>query len=176
MHSSQQPIKILQVVGGMNRAGVETWLMHILRNIDRARFQMDFLVHSDEPGSYDEEIRSLGSRILCCLNPHNPIAYGSKFLALQQKYGPYDVVHSHVHAFSGYVTLLAKIAGVPRRVVHSHLDTTQVDAGASLFRRTYLAICRRWIQRHATEHLYVSEIAAASLFGVRWSKAAELLP
>lgn len=29
--AKQRPIRILQVVGGMNRGGIETWLMHILR-------------------------------------------------------------------------------------------------------------------------------------------------
>ncbi len=43
----QNPIRILQVVGGMERGGLETWLMHILRNIDRDRFKIDFLVHLD---------------------------------------------------------------------------------------------------------------------------------
>ena len=36
------PIRILHAVGGMNRGGVETWLMHVLRRIDRRRFKMDF--------------------------------------------------------------------------------------------------------------------------------------
>ncbi len=29
------PIRILHIVGTMDRGGAETWLMHILRNIDR---------------------------------------------------------------------------------------------------------------------------------------------
>ncbi|MDK2801602.1 MAG: hypothetical protein PWQ70_3221 [Clostridiales bacterium] len=31
----KKPIRVLHVVGGMNRGGTETWLMHILRNTDR---------------------------------------------------------------------------------------------------------------------------------------------
>ncbi len=64
---SSQPIRILHVVGCMDRGGVETWLMQILRNIDRSRFQMDFLVHTAKPGAYDDEIQALGSRIIPCL-------------------------------------------------------------------------------------------------------------
>ncbi len=47
-----KPVRILHVVGGMNRGGVETWLMHVLRNIDREQYQMDFLVHTTEPYAY----------------------------------------------------------------------------------------------------------------------------
>ena len=43
------PVRVLHVLGGMNRGGVETWLMHVLRHIDRNRFRMDFLVHTVNP-------------------------------------------------------------------------------------------------------------------------------
>lgn len=56
-------IKILQVVGKMHRAGMETLIMNIYRNIDRSEIQFDFCVHSDEPGAYDNEIRKLGGNI-----------------------------------------------------------------------------------------------------------------
>ena len=62
-------VRILHVVGGMNRCGVETWLMHVLRHIDRDRFRMDFLVPTTDPCAYDEEIRSLGSHIIQCPHP-----------------------------------------------------------------------------------------------------------
>ena len=42
--TAQRPIRILHVLRAMNRGGIETWLMHTLRNIDRERFQMEFLV------------------------------------------------------------------------------------------------------------------------------------
>lgn len=45
--------RILQVVGGMDMGGVETWLMHVLRNIDRGRYQIDFLVQNKTPCAYD---------------------------------------------------------------------------------------------------------------------------
>ena len=30
---STRPIRVLQVIGGMNRGGIETWLMHVLRHL-----------------------------------------------------------------------------------------------------------------------------------------------
>jgi hypothetical protein len=36
--------------------------------------------------------------------------------------GPYDVVHSHVHHFSGLILEVARLAGVPVRIAHSHSD------------------------------------------------------
>ena len=67
----------MHVVGGMNRGGAETWLMHVLRNIDRDEFKMDFIVHTDQPCVFDEEIRDLGSKVIPCLNHANPVAVES---------------------------------------------------------------------------------------------------
>ena len=112
-------IRILHVVGGMNRGGIETWLMHILRHIDRDRFQMDFLVHTTSSCAYDQEILSLGSQIIPCCQPSQPWLYALNFRRILREYGPYDIVHSYVHHFSGYVLLLAKLALQPLHLVSS---------------------------------------------------------
>ena len=72
---TQQPIRVLHVLGALNRAGAETWLMNVLRHIDRERFRLDFLVHTTAAGAYDPEVRALGSRIFPCLGTRNPLAY-----------------------------------------------------------------------------------------------------
>src|SRR5215831_6975231 len=115
-----RPLRILQVVGSMNYGGVETWLMHVLRNIDRERYQMDFLVHTNRESSYDRELLSLGSQLHYCRSPRNPLQYAINFHRILKQSGPYDIVHSHVHLFSGYVVALARINGVPVRIAHSH--------------------------------------------------------
>lgn len=165
---STRPIRVLHVVGGMSRGGVETWLMHMLRHVDRDRLKMDFLVHTTSPCPYDDEIRSLGSEVLPCLHPSRPWSYARNFRHILKKHGPYDVVHSHVHHFSGYVLRLAHRVGVPIRIAHSHNDTTAVDRKAGLIRQAYLGLSERWVRRHATLGLAVSRKAAAALFGESW--------
>jgi len=152
----------------MNRAGSETWLMHILRNIDRDRFQMDFLVHTDQPCAYDEEIRALGSKIIPCLDRSKPWLYSRNLKRILHEYGPYDIVHSHVHHFSGYILWLAKQVGVPIRIAHSHNDTSEVDAHASFSRRFYTTLMKGCIQNYATTGLAASRVAAVALFGDDW--------
>jgi glycosyltransferase involved in cell wall biosynthesis len=167
--STKQPrIRILHVVGGMNRGGVETWLMHVLRHIDRDRFQMDFLVHTEKPCPYDDEARVLGSKIIPCLSPSKPWLYGRNFKRILREYGPYDIVHSHVHHFSGYVLYLAKQAGVPIRIAHSHNDTSAIDAKAGLHRRLYLTLTKWLIDRYATLGLAASYKVATVLFNRAW--------
>jgi glycosyltransferase involved in cell wall biosynthesis len=164
----RRPIRILHVIGGMVRGGIETWLMHILRHIDRDRFHMDFLVHRTDPCAYDDEIRSLGSRIIPCpLDRWRPWVYAANFNRILREYGPYDLVHSHVHHFSGYVLRLAKQAGVPLCIAHSHNDTSS-EAKARLYRHLYRRLTQWWISRYATVGLGCSCLAAADLFGCKW--------
>ncbi len=166
---ARRPIRILHVVGGMVRGGIETWLMHILRHIDRDRFHMDFLVHRTDPCAYDDEIRSLGSRIIpCTLDRWRPWAYAANFSRIMREYGPYDVVHSHVHHFSGYVLRIAKQAGVPLCIAHSHNDTSAQEAKAGLYRQLYRRLTQSWISRYANVGLGCSNFAAADLFGSKW--------
>jgi glycosyltransferase involved in cell wall biosynthesis len=152
----------------MHRGGSETWLMHILRHIDRDRFQMDFLVHTTQPRAYNEEIHLLGCKIIPCLYPSKPLLYARNFKRILREYGPYDIVHSHVHYFSGYVLHLAKQAGVPIRIAHSHLDTSLIEAGGGLYKRLYCSLTKWWINRYATLGFGCSRKAATALFGSGW--------
>ncbi|BDG08515.1 glycosyltransferase [Anaeromyxobacter paludicola] len=161
-------IRVLHVVGQMNRGGVETWLMQVLRNADRGAVRMDFLVSARERGHYDAEIEALGSAVIRVASPHRPLRYARDFLSVLRRRGPYQVVDSHVHHFSGVTLALARLAGVPVRIAHSHSDTRELESGGGLARRAYLAAMERSIRRFATDGLAVSGAAACALFGPRW--------
>jgi glycosyltransferase involved in cell wall biosynthesis len=164
-----RPIRILHAVGAMNRGGVETWLMHVLHHIDREQFKMDFLVHTNEPADYDEEIRRLGARIFRCPNHRRPL-YAGRLLKIINRYGPFDVVHSHVHYFSGYILSIARIAGTAVRIAHSHNDTSTVDSAAGPLRKGYTRIMGQLIATNCTCRLAASRLAANSLLGRNWQK------
>jgi glycosyltransferase involved in cell wall biosynthesis len=165
---SPAQIRVLHIVGGMVRGGVETWLMHLLRHIDRDQFQMDLMVHTTTPCAYDDEVRALGSRILPCLGHARPWIYARNFRRIIATHGPYDIVHSHVHHYSGYTLRLAQRAGVPVRIAHSHNDLSSSDYSPSPLRRIYLSTTEQWIRKHATIGLAASNQAAKALFGSEW--------
>jgi glycosyltransferase involved in cell wall biosynthesis len=172
MKTTESPrrIRVLHIVGGMDRGGVETWLMHVLRHIDRERFQMDFMVHTAKPCAYDDEVRALGGRILPCVGHTRPWSYGRNLRHILAAYGPYDVMHSHVHHYSGYTLRLAHRAAIPVRIAHSHCSAGLQNVLPNLFRWTYLKMTKRWLRRFATIGLAVSENAAEALFGLAWQR------
>lgn len=160
-------MRILHVLGAMNQGGIEAWLMHVLRNIDKSKYQIDFLVHKKEKALFDDEINLLGSSIYRIPGFGNPLSYGWRLFRFLRK-NKFDVVHSHVHNFSGIVLLVATLAGVKIRVAHSHTDTRR--NAISLPRKIYELMMRILISLFSTKGVAVSNNAALSLFGKNWDK------
>lgn len=120
-----KPIRILHVVTHMNRGGLETMIMNYYRNIDRTKFQFDFLTHRDEEKDYDSEIFELGGTIyhLPVLNPFS-VNYRSELKRFFSVHNNYDIVHSHLDCMSALPLNAAKEAGVINLIAHSH-NTSQ---------------------------------------------------
>jgi glycosyltransferase involved in cell wall biosynthesis len=165
---SRQPRRVVHVVRAMDRAGVETWLMHVLRTLDPRVLQMDFLVHTDNLSAYDQEIIGRGSRLIRCTVSHRSAAYGIAVRSLLRQFGPYDAIHSHVQHFSGYLLGLTRGLDIPVRIAHSHCDYSNRDSTAGWLRRRYIQLSRSGFDRYATNWLAASQIAGRALFGAKW--------
>ena len=68
-------LRILHVIGKMDRAGAETMIMNLYRNMNREQIQFDFMVFTDQEADYDDEIRYLGGNIY-----HMPAFKGINYL------------------------------------------------------------------------------------------------
>ena len=132
-----------------------------------------FSAHTAEAGAYDEAERSLGARIIPCLGWTYPARYARHSLRVLRQHGPYDAVHSHVHHFSGYVLMLAKMGAVPVRIAHSHSDTRLAESSASTLRKAYRFAMRSIIGACASSALAVSTEAGNDLFGGPWRMSSE---
>lgn len=164
----ESPLRILHVVGKMNRAGAEAMLMSLYRGIDRNEVQFDFLEFTDGTSDFGREIEELGGRVLKCKWSQNPTQIIPTRRAVQrviEREGPYAAVHSHVMFASGIVLSAAKAAGVPFRVAHSHSTS---DTRHGLVARSYRAMARWLIQRNSTSRVACSNEAGLYLFGHRF--------
>ena len=156
--NKQSPIRILHVVGAMNRAGTETMLMNIYRNLDRSKIQFDFISYSNKEADYDNEIKKMGGRIFRL----------SKTSSIKQIYkiikdkGPYTAVHSHTLFHCGIANTAALLAGVKVRIAHAH--TTQ-DNSDRIIRRAYIFFMKKLIKLTSTNLLACSREAGKYLFG-----------
>jgi glycosyltransferase involved in cell wall biosynthesis len=163
-----RPVRILHVIMRLDRGGIETSLMQLLKTVDRQRYRMDFLVLSAQPGQQDDEVRALGSRIIPCPRTGRPWRFARDFARIMREHGPYDVIHSHTHFFGAYVLRLAARHGIPLRIAHSRNDTRIAEQGRGWPRRAYVWLMRRWIRRYANFRIAISRTAAEDLFGDGW--------
>ena len=44
LNKNKKNLRILHILFSLDRGGAETWLMHVLRHIDRDRYHFDFLI------------------------------------------------------------------------------------------------------------------------------------
>jgi len=155
--------KILHIVGRMDRGGVETWLMHVMRHMDRKRFEFHFLVQTESEAAFDSEVLALGGHIHRGGNPKKVFEYAKRFGEVNLEHGPFDAVHSHVYWYSGFVAKLAYENGIPIRIAHSH--NGRKKARGRIHRFVYESLMRSWIRRYATHQVAASLAAGDALFG-----------
>lgn len=158
-----EPIRILHVVGLMNRGGAETLIMNLYRNIDRSKIQFDFLTHHSCKGAYDDEIKELGGRI------YN-VPYGIKTFHFGyikslneffKSHKEYKIVHSHMINTSGIICKVAKSNGVQVRIAHSHIAAPKHSLLQLVYFRWY---AKNLIPKYCNNFFACSEKAADYLY------------
>lgn len=117
-------IRILQVIGAMDRGGAETMLMNLYRAIDRGRIQFDFLVHEQRECDYDQEIYDLGGNIyrLPRLNGLNYFTYRRLCREFFAQHSEHPIVHGHIGSSAAIYLSEAKKTGRVT-IAHSHAQS-----------------------------------------------------
>lgn len=153
--------RILHVTGVMNRAGAETMLMNIYRNINREKIQFDFVSFSDIEGDYDQEIISMGG-IIYKIVESGPLKRMFSLRKLLMEHKEYKIIHCHTLLSNSFHLLSAYMAGVKIRIVHSH--NTDDNSKAGLIRFFYHFFAKLVIQHIATHFIACGDAAARFLF------------
>ncbi|RLL85924.1 glycosyltransferase family 1 protein [Mesotoga sp. BH458_6_3_2_1] len=156
-------IRVLHVLKGMNRGGIENFLMNVYRSIDRNAVQFDFLVHQVEKGVFDEEIVLLGGKIFRVPGRREGVLKNKKnlhnFFFEHREYG---VVHQHVSSLSYIEPLkLAEKNQVKTRILHCH-STMQ---GGSFVHRYLHSHNKEVFLKYVTHTFTCSHDAARWVFG-----------
>lgn len=163
--SYSKPIRVLQVIGVMNRGGAETMIMNIYRTIDREKVQFDFVENSFEEAVFDEEIKVLGGKIYRCphFNGKNYFQYklwwkkfwnehaseyqivhghigstASIYLDIAQKHGVYTIAHSHnTNGKNDFKQMAYNLLSLKTRYVSDSLFACSVQAGIDRYGKMF---------------------------------------
>jgi glycosyltransferase involved in cell wall biosynthesis len=163
-------MKILHIIGGLDRGGAESYLMNTLRNIDHAKYKFGVLCflspRNGEKYAYEDELKSLGVEIIRISD--NRFRCPTKFIsdiAEVVKKGGYDTVHSHIDFMSALSLAGARKGGAVKRIAHSHnTNNSKINSPAM---RAISAALRRKLNREATVRLACGEDAGRFLYGPR---------
>lgn len=153
--------RVLQIVAGLNRGGLESFIMNIYREIDRSKIQFDFLV-SQEHGAYDDEIISMGGVIYRIPARNNGYFVYQKALDsfFKEHASNYIACHQHVSSLSSIDALkYASFYGIPIRVIHSHNSTISKHLHFRLFHLLLHYKNKPNVKKWATHYLGCSDKA-----------------
>lgn len=117
-----EPVRVLNLFTIMNRGGAETMVMNYYRKINREKVQFDFLVHREEEGAYEQEIKELGGRIyrMPPMYPQNFSLYKKKIREFFEEHKEYKIIHSHMSELGYFALREAARQEIPVRICHAH--------------------------------------------------------
>ena len=116
-----KPIRVLHVIGIMDRGGAETMIMNLYRHIDRDKVQFDFVENENDGAYFDDEIRSLGGQIYHCprFTGKNYSAYKKWWKHFFDTHNECSVVHGHIGSTAAFYLEEAGKHGIVT-IAHSH--------------------------------------------------------
>lgn len=156
-------MKILQIIGTLNRGGAETLLVNIQKNISK-EYKMDFLVFEDKKYELTDEVKKNGGNIIFILPPNKQGMFGFiNNLRKICKENKYDVVHAHTLFNCGFCVFASYLAGVKIRISHGH-STKYLDKKINITKKIYYFISKLLINLFSTTCIACSKEAGNLLF------------
>ena len=143
--------------------GAESRIMDVFRNIDRDKFQFDFLAMTYNAQYYDQPIAQLGGRMFRLPSPRESgIVKNLQGMYRIFRKEKFDVVHAHTSFHGGLAAMAAFFAGVRIRIVHGRTTGSKTVSKSS---KLSLFIGKILIRLFATHRLAISSEAGKYLFG-----------
>lgn len=164
-------IRILYILHGLGANGIEMYVLNLLRNIDRDKFEPACLLAVDKDAKqfYDDEMSILGVPVYRTSDLDTiKKKFRCLFLIYQYlKKNQFDIVHSHMDLFGGLVLMVAWLAGVKVRICHAHtISSPQIKTPVRrLLQRTYRFFMKKLIFIFATKKIGCSVVATEYLYG-----------
>ena len=158
-------IRVAQIVGKWFGGGVESIVMNYYSHIDRNKIQFDFICDSDSTNIPKDKIISMGGRVIL-VSPYQHIFKYNRELMKIFKENKYKIVHSHINTLSVFPLRIAKKAGVPIRIAHSHSTTNIKEWKKNILKQ----MLRPFSKVYANQYMCCSQYAGEWLFNKKTFK------
>lgn len=175
MNDKENKPTVVIATGAMNAGGTESLIMEMLRHsTGRVRYIM--LIHCEGAarpiGVFDEEIRRLGVEMeyIGSIGSLGIRGYIAAFKRFATRTGRINIVHSHLNASGGVISMAAKKCGISHRICHCHADIHFTGGVISKIKNEItLTGMKGLIELFATERWACSDAAWKRLY-MPWRK------
>lgn len=159
-------IRVLQFTIAKTKGGRTQYILNLWKNIDKSRFQFDFVTFSSEL-EFEDELLAEGCKIhyLSCHPEKDEKRFREEFSNVLEN--DYDVIHIHTSFWRGMlVEEMAKECGVKKIIIHSHssgitCDSSDTEEG----RKKHFQVRAQLSEDIATDFWACSKVAAEWLYG-----------
>lgn len=166
-----KPIIVAQIMGKWLGGGVESSIMNYYRNIDKSKFQFHFICDADSINIPYKEIEKLGGRVII-VPPYQKLFKYIRELKKVFKENNYKIVHSNINTLSVFPLYVAKRAGVPIRIAHSH---SAIISDLREWQRNLIKnVLKHFSKAFANRYFSCSDVAAISQFGDKMYKSGKV--
>jgi glycosyltransferase involved in cell wall biosynthesis len=132
----------------MGAGGLETYLVNVLRVIDRRKFNITIVATGARNDWYKEDLESLGVEYFYCPNSYTQLPYMLRMRKVMQE-RKIDVVCDFRNDFSASTLCAAKSLGIKSRV--AMYRSTRQSFEPTLLKNLYLAVMHFFTSRLATK-------------------------
>ena len=156
-------IRVLQEVATMDAGGVERLLYDYYHNLGNGEIAFDFVIFDREKeGIFEKPLKEKGCRFYCVPRIKGLGLGYMRALWKILKAGQYQLVHAHRGSRSFFVLLLAWAAGVPVRIVHSHIA---FEPDRNIIKHLKTVVFKRLCRIFATDLFACGDDAARFMWG-----------
>ncbi len=153
-------IRIAQVIGKLNAAGVESVINNYYKNIDHNKFQFDFYIDADSNCEPKQELIDMGARYIE-IPPYQKLPQYMFELIKKFKENRYQIVHVNMNTLAVFSLCAAWIARIPVRINHNHNTSSKGETQRNILKYAL----RPFAKIFATDYCGCSKYAAEWLFG-----------
>ena len=112
-------IRVLHVGLDTHLGGIETYLLKISSNIDKSRFQFDFLAYDDVRPCFYNELSSIGCRFRFVRSRRKSWMGNARDIRDLLRNEGYDIIHCHLNSLTYVTPALEGLRAGAKVIVHS---------------------------------------------------------
>ena len=167
--------KLLYFAHGLSANGIESFLVSVMKNIDKSKYDITVITAIDEGVMClnEKTVTDKGIRVIHAgdMDSLSKKKQYLKNIFRLMKSEHYDIVHANMDLMNGIILFFAKICGIKKRVCHAHNSKSQYNPIGKLafikknIQKIYSVLMKKLMKNSSTDFLACSGEAGNYFYG-----------